>query len=191
MGIIVFKKKKERTPEQIRRRFHMAVGLIIVMLVFIMFAKVKTRHDEPPKDETEAFMDSKIDSLAAGIIPGAKVERTGRVILSENSTTETRELEAERIYLEAKLELKRSGVGLAIAKESEAELETRIAEIDRKLAAARRTAGRRLARGVIITSRDTVTISATQAADTALTRSWIENYNRINPEPETEPGTNQ
>lgn len=191
MGIIVFKKKKERTPEQIRRRFHMAVGLIIVMLVFIMFAKVKTRHDEPPKDETEAFMDSKIDSLAAGIIPGAKIERTGRVILSENSTTETRELEAERIYLEAKLELKRSGVGLAIAKESEAELETRIAEIDRKLAAARRTAGRRLARGVIITSGDTVTISATQAADTALTRSWIENHNRINPEPETEPGTNQ
>ena len=191
MGIIVFKKKKERTPEQIRRRFHMAVGLIIVMLVFIMYAKVKTRHDEPPKDETEAFMDSKIDSLAAGIIPGAKVERTGRVILSENSTAETRELEAERIYLEAKLELKRSGVGLAIAKESEAELETRIAEIDRKLAAARRTAGRRLARGVIITSGDTVTISATQAADTALSRSWIENYNRINPEPETEPGTNQ
>lgn len=191
MGIIVFKKKKERTPEQIRRRFHMAVGLIIVMLVFIMYAKVKTRHDEPPKDETEAFMDSKIDSLAAGIIPGAKVERTGRVILSENSTAETRELEAERIYLEAKLELKRSGVGLAIAKESEAELETRIAEIDGKLAAARRTAGRRLARGVIITSGDTVTISATQAADTALTRSWIENYNRITPEPETEPGTNQ
>lgn len=191
MGIIVFKKKKERTPEQIRRRFHMAVGLIIVMLVFIMFAKVKTRHDEPPKDETEAFMDSKIDSLAAGIIPGAKVERAGRVILSENSTAETRELEAERIYLEAKLELKRSGVGLAIAKESEAELETRIAEIEGKLAAARRTAGRRLARGVIITSGDTVTISATQAADTALTRSWIENYNRINPEPETESGTNQ
>lgn len=191
MGIIVFKKKKERTPEQIRRRFHMAVGLIIVMLVFIMYAKVKTRHDEPPKDETEAFMDSKIDSLAAGIIPGAKVERTGRVILSENSTAETRELEAERIYLEAKLELKRSGVGLAIAKESEAELETRIAEIEGKLAAARRTAGRRLARGVIITSGDTVTISATQAADTALSRSWIENYNRINPEPETEPGTNQ
>lgn len=191
MGIIVFKKKKERTPEQIRRRFHMAVGLIIVMLVFIMYAKVKTRHDEPPKDETEAFMDSKIDSLAAGIIPGAKVERTGRVILSENSTAETRELEAERIYLEAKLELKRSGVGLAIAKESEAELETRIAEIEGKLAAARRTAGRRLARGVIITSGDTVTVSATQAADTALSRSWIENYNRINPEPETEPGTNQ
>ncbi len=191
MGIIVFKKKKERTPEQIRRRFHMAVGLIIVMLVFIMYAKVKTRHDEPPKDETEAFMDSKIDSLAAGIIPGAKVERTGRVIMSENSTAETRELEAERIYLEAKLELKRSGVGLAIAKESEAELETRIAEIDGKLAAARRTAGRRLARGVIITSGDTVTISATQAADTALTMSWIENYNRITPEPETEPGTNQ
>lgn len=99
---MIAKKKKQRTPEQIKNRFYFAIGLIAFMIAVVFFSPNREKGtDEPQVDEVLVAMDNSIDTLVASRFgDGAEITFKGKYQLVDAAELKKEELELAEESLE-------------------------------------------------------------------------------------------
>ena len=99
---MIGKKKKQRTPEQIKNRFYFAIGLIAFMIAVVFFSPNREKKtDGPQVDEVLVAMDNSIDTLVASRFgDGAEITFKGKYQLVDAAELKKEELELAEESLE-------------------------------------------------------------------------------------------
>lgn len=178
MGLIIYKKKKERTPEQIKRRFYFAIGLVSFMVIFCMIAKMRSSGEG--EDMVLKAMDAQVETAVQEALPGAVIEEKSASYASTKPISEEEiELAAQKEFNEVQLALSYDPSAAVYIKDLPSVLQTRIDALEKKIDSLRKATPDVYCRRLVLSVGDTVRYNATQYTDADLRASVVNNIKPV------------